>query len=92
MVVSAAKQWKCIVTGGASGLGRATLQRLIKKHEAKAVILDLPSSNGKELAKEMGDDCYFCPTDVRRTCDISGGNCQCSVFQNKFHLLIFENL
>lgn len=62
--MAAAKQLKCLVTGGASGLGRATVQRLIQKHGAKAVILDLPSSNGEKVADEIGRDCYFCPTDV----------------------------
>jgi hypothetical protein len=62
--MAAAKQLRCLVTGGASGLGRATVQRLIQKHGAKAVILDLPSSNGEKVAEEIGKDCYFCPTDV----------------------------
>ena len=62
--MAAAKQLRCLVTGGASGLGRATIQRLIQKHGAKAVILDLPSSNGEKVADEIGKDCYFCPTDV----------------------------
>ncbi|XP_028407379.1 3-hydroxyacyl-CoA dehydrogenase type-2-like [Dendronephthya gigantea] len=62
--MAAAKQLRCLVTGGASGLGRATVQHLIQKHGAKAVIVDLPSSNGQIVAKELGNDCYFCPTDV----------------------------
>ena len=42
-----------LVTGGASGLGLATVSRL---HDAGAsvVILDLPGSNGTAIAKELG--------------------------------------
>lgn len=53
-----------VVTGGASGLGEATVRRL---HAAGAavVILDLPSSPGEAVAAELGDRVVFCPTDVR---------------------------
>ena len=53
----------CIVTGGASGLGRATAQRLAK-YGAKVVVADLSSSDGEKVAKELGESCYFAPTDV----------------------------
>ena len=41
-----------LVTGGASGLGLATVRKL---HDAGAsvIILDLPSSNGTAIAKEL---------------------------------------
>ena len=53
-----------IVTGGASGLGGATVRRLVADG-AKAVILDLPSSPGAALAAELGAAVRFVPTDVR---------------------------
>ena len=53
----------CIVTGGASGLGRATVQRLAQ-NGARVVIADLPSSDGEIVAKELGESCCFVPTDV----------------------------
>ncbi|MFZ1286859.1 MAG: SDR family NAD(P)-dependent oxidoreductase, partial [Candidatus Phosphoribacter sp.] len=43
-----------IVTGGASGLGGATLRRLVADG-ARAVIVDLPSSPGAAVAAELGD-------------------------------------
>jgi NAD(P)-dependent dehydrogenase (short-subunit alcohol dehydrogenase family) len=52
-----------LVTGGASGLGLATVRRLLGQG-AKAVIADLASSPGAELAKEFGADVVFVPTDV----------------------------
>jgi NAD(P)-dependent dehydrogenase (short-subunit alcohol dehydrogenase family) len=53
-----------LVTGGASGLGGATVRRLVADG-AKAVILDLPSSPGAAVAAELGDAVRFVPTDVR---------------------------
>ncbi|MFD6396492.1 3-hydroxyacyl-CoA dehydrogenase [Nocardia sp. NPDC060249] len=52
-----------IVTGGASGLGLATVQELHAKG-AKVVIVDLPSSNGAAIAKELGEGAAFAGADV----------------------------
>src|SRR5262249_7204475 len=51
------------VTGGASGLGLATTKALLDEG-AQVVILDLPSSKGDEVAKELGDRVRFAPADV----------------------------
>jgi NAD(P)-dependent dehydrogenase (short-subunit alcohol dehydrogenase family) len=55
-----------LVTGGASGLGRSTIETL---HAAGAgvVIVDLPQSEGETLAKELGDRARFAPADVTNT-------------------------
>ncbi|NBE53633.1 3-hydroxyacyl-CoA dehydrogenase [Streptomyces boluensis] len=50
-----------LVTGGASGLGRATAQRLAAQG-AHVVIVDLASSDGEAVAKEIG--ATFVPGDV----------------------------
>uniref|UniRef100_A0A3Q3FZB1 Hydroxysteroid (17-beta) dehydrogenase 10 n=1 Tax=Labrus bergylta TaxID=56723 RepID=A0A3Q3FZB1_9LABR len=42
-----------LVTGGSSGLGCATVERLVQ-NGASAVILDLPSSDGAALAEKLG--------------------------------------
>lgn len=52
-----------LVTGGASGLGRATVARLVRGG-ASVVIADLPASGGEEVAKSVGGNCIFMPTDV----------------------------
>ena len=58
-----------LVTGGASGLGLATVRRL---HDAGAsvVMLDLPTSNGTAVAKELGDRTAFSPGDVTSPDDV----------------------
>lgn len=52
-----------VVTGGASGLGRATAARLAAAG-AHVVILDLPGAPGKEVAAELGPNVVFSPGDV----------------------------
>ncbi len=52
-----------VVTGGASGLGRATVQALVEAG-ARAVIIDLESSDGASVAAELGDGVRFVPADV----------------------------
>src|SRR3954452_13629383 len=52
-----------IVTGGASGLGLATVRRLTSEG-AKVLIIDLPSFDGKAVAEELGDDAVFVGTNV----------------------------
>ncbi len=53
-----------LVTGGASGLGAATVRRVVAQG-ASALILDLPSSRGSELASQLGERVRFAATDVR---------------------------
>lgn len=47
------KDTTALVTGGASGLGRATAERLARSG-AHVVILDLPTSSGREVAAGLG--------------------------------------
>ena len=53
-----------LVTGGASGLGAATVRSLVTTG-AHAVIVDLPGSVGESLASELGELADFAPADVR---------------------------
>jgi NAD(P)-dependent dehydrogenase (short-subunit alcohol dehydrogenase family) len=52
-----------VVTGGASGLGLATTKALLADG-ASVVIIDLPSSNGEAIVKELGDRVRFAAADV----------------------------
>lgn len=51
-----------LVSGGASGLGRATVERFTKQG-ARVVLCDLPSSDGEKVAKQM-ENCMFLPADI----------------------------
>lgn len=60
-----------MVTGGSSGLGRATVENFIR-NGSKVVICDLSNSNGHSLAKELGENkCVFHPTDVTSEADVT---------------------
>lgn len=52
-----------LVTGGASGLGAATVRKLVAGG-AKAVIADRDADRGESLARELGDGVAFVNTDV----------------------------
>ena len=52
-----------LVTGGASGLGRASVERLVKAG-ANVVIVDLPGSAGETIAAELGETVRFAAADV----------------------------
>ncbi|WP_405784959.1 3-hydroxyacyl-CoA dehydrogenase [Streptomyces sp. NBC_01378] len=57
-----------LVTGGASGLGRATAERLAA-NGAHVVIFDLATSDGEAVAKEIG--ATFVPGDVTSEADVA---------------------
>ncbi|KAM5221154.1 3-hydroxyacyl-CoA dehydrogenase type-2 isoform 2-T2 [Ctenodactylus gundi] len=58
-----------VITGGASGLGLATAQRLVRQG-ASAVLLDLPKSDGEAQAQKLGKSCLFAPADVTSEKDV----------------------
>jgi NAD(P)-dependent dehydrogenase (short-subunit alcohol dehydrogenase family) len=52
-----------LVTGGASGLGRATAAALVRAG-ARVTLTDLPSSPGDEAAADLGSGTRFVPADI----------------------------
>jgi 3-hydroxyacyl-CoA dehydrogenase / 3-hydroxy-2-methylbutyryl-CoA dehydrogenase len=52
-----------IVTGGASGLGRATATRIVQGG-GRVALLDLARSPGAEVARELGERAFFVAADV----------------------------
>jgi len=58
-----------LVTGGASGLGKATVERFVQ-NGAKVVLCDLPTSSGNEVAKSLGENVVFVPVDVTSEKDV----------------------
>lgn len=69
-----------LVTGGASGLGKATVERIVREG-GRAVICDLPTSQGAKVAQEIGDHVIFVPTDVSSAPDVENALSEC---KNKF--------
>ncbi|XP_066962796.1 3-hydroxyacyl-CoA dehydrogenase type-2 [Macrobrachium rosenbergii] len=65
-----------LVTGGASGLGRATVERVIREG-GRAVICDLSTSQGSKVAEELGENAIFAPTDVSSPADVENALGMC---------------
>ena len=60
-----------IVTGGASGLGKATVERFVREG-AKVTLLDLPTSEGKAVVESFGSkDCCFVPCDITKEDEVA---------------------
>lgn len=59
-----------VVTGGGSGLGRATAERLVREG-GRALIIDLPSSPGSQVAADLGENALFMPADVTSEDEVS---------------------
>ena len=57
-----------LVTGGASGLGRATVEMVVQ-NGGRAVILDVNEAAGTALATTLGSACKFVRTDVTSEAD-----------------------
>lgn len=64
------KQVVGLVSGGASGLGRATVERIVRQG-GRVVLCDLPTSQGHQVAKDLGDSVAFAPTDVTSETDVA---------------------
>jgi 3-hydroxyacyl-CoA dehydrogenase/3-hydroxy-2-methylbutyryl-CoA dehydrogenase len=61
-----------IVTGGASGLGAATIRRLHGKG-ANVVIADFNVQGGEALAAELGESAAFAKMDVTNSAEVQAG-------------------
>jgi NAD(P)-dependent dehydrogenase (short-subunit alcohol dehydrogenase family) len=61
---------RAVVTGGASGLGRATAARIVAAG-GRVALLDRPASAGAEVAKSLGDRAVFTPADVTSADDVA---------------------
>jgi NAD(P)-dependent dehydrogenase (short-subunit alcohol dehydrogenase family) len=60
-----------VVSGGASGLGEASVRYLAEKG-AQVSILDLGEENGEKIASELGASVVFCKTDVTNEESVQG--------------------
>ncbi|SEN86924.1 NAD(P)-dependent dehydrogenase, short-chain alcohol dehydrogenase family [Mesobacillus persicus] len=60
---------KAIVTGGASGLGEATVRSIVK-NGGKAAIFDLSDERGRALSDELAEGILYLKTDVTNETDV----------------------
>ena len=60
------------VTGGASGLGAATVE-MLHRNGGKVMIADLNENGGKALVEKLGDRAAFCKMDVTNTEQVQAG-------------------
>jgi len=58
-----------LITGAASGLGRATAERFARLG-GRVALVDLPSSEGAAVASGIGSNAIFCPADVTSHADV----------------------
>jgi len=61
-----------IITGGASGLGEATV-REFAAHGASVAIFDMNAERGAQVAAELGNKVLFVPVDVADEASVSNG-------------------
>jgi NAD(P)-dependent dehydrogenase (short-subunit alcohol dehydrogenase family) len=60
-----------VITGGASGIGKASVQLFVEEG-ARVVVADIMDDRGEALADELGEDAVFLHTDVSREDDVKG--------------------
>lgn len=76
-----------VVTGGASGIGLATVRRLIELG-GRVVIVDLPGSEGAAIAGELGEAASFKPLDVTDVAAIEALAAEVEAEQGVVHGLV----
>lgn len=59
----------CIVTGGSSGIGAATVRRFVKEG-AEVLIADRNVKDAETLARELGESVFAMSCDVRREAEV----------------------
>lgn len=57
------------MTGGASGLGKATAERFASKG-ARVVLCDLSTSEGADVAAKIGNETLYVPADISLEKDV----------------------
>ena len=68
-------QVKAVISGGASGLGRAVAEHLLR-HDARVCLLDVYAARGAQVAAELGSAAGFLRTDVTDEAQVAGNLAQ----------------
>jgi len=61
-----------VVTGGASGLGEATVRQIVEQG-GKAIIFDVNDERGQALVEELGQNVLYVRVDVTKEEDVAAG-------------------
>ncbi|MEM9102236.1 MAG: SDR family NAD(P)-dependent oxidoreductase [Pseudomonadota bacterium] len=64
------QQTIAVISGGASGLGLATAQKVIQK-DGKVAILDINEEQGQQACRELGSNAIFVKTDIASENDVN---------------------
>ena len=76
-----------VITGGASGLGRATAERFLGSG-GNVALLDLPRSPGADVAKTLGAHALFTPCDVTSADEVTGALAETAAKFGAVHVLV----
>ena len=76
-----------VITGGASGLGRATAERLAAGG-ARVVLVDLPTSKGTDVVGALGASALFAPADVTSADAVAAALDQAVARFGAIHILV----
>jgi NAD(P)-dependent dehydrogenase (short-subunit alcohol dehydrogenase family) len=76
-----------VVTGGASGLGRATAERFVAAG-GRVTLLDLSRQPGAEVARAMGGETLWAPGDVTSADDVSAALAAAAERFGAVHVLV----
>ena len=77
-----------LVTGGASGLGAATVRFLLEEGAHKAVIFDANEEMGNQIAKELGEKVLFIKTNVIEDDEVKTGVQQAADHCGEIHIVV----
>ncbi|MGA7965475.1 MAG: 3-hydroxyacyl-CoA dehydrogenase [Gammaproteobacteria bacterium] len=76
-----------LISGGASGLGLATCERVIQAG-GKVAMLDLNEKQGQAAAKKLGDNALFIATDVSSEQAVTAAVEQATAHLGELHLVV----
>jgi 3-hydroxyacyl-CoA dehydrogenase/3-hydroxy-2-methylbutyryl-CoA dehydrogenase len=76
-----------VVTGGASGLGEATVRDVVERG-GRASIFDFEEEKGNKLAAELGESVVYCKTDVTDSDSVQAAVIKTTNTFNTIHVVV----
>jgi len=81
------KDLVCLITGAASGLGKATAEKLIKEG-GKVILCDIQKPKGEEVAAALGSNATFVHTDVTSETEVENAVGVTKSLHNKLDVIV----